>query len=167
MKNRESGKWKWIFGLYLLILFRLLVLKYSFHELEQILAGWKPDAVYEGAREGNLVLFRTIRMYIDYYGQLNSFENLFGNILVFIPVGIFYPLAFRGRYSKWFFLPVVLGITIGIELTQLISLLGKFDVDDILLNCFGAVAGFIFFVAIRKIIWYYIHKNENTNNIDG
>ncbi len=151
MKRTENGKWKWIFYLYLLIIIRLIVLKYPFHELRSIAANWSGDVIWEGLGSANFVFFKTIKMYIRYYSRLNSFENLFGNILVFIPYGALYPLAFPGRKRGLLFLPVTLLFIIGIELFQLLSAFGKFDVDDILLNCTGAVIGMIFMIAIPKI----------------
>lgn len=158
MKIRENGKWKWIFYLYVLIIIRLIVLKYPYRELQNIISGWRRDVVWEGLKSANFELFRTIKMYIHYYRQLNSFENLFGNLLVFIPYGMLYPLAFPGKKSRFFFVPVTVLFVVGIELFQLLSAFGKFDVDDILLNCLGAAVGMIFMIAIPKIKCYSIDR---------
>ncbi|MBD5459486.1 MAG: VanZ family protein, partial [Lachnospiraceae bacterium] len=40
----------------------------------------------------------------------------------------------------------VLLIVTGIELFQLLSAFGAFDVDDFILNCAGALLGYIFFI---------------------
>ncbi len=158
MKIRENGKWKWIFFLYALIIVRLIVVKYSYAGLRGIMGGWRLQSVKDGLESANFTLFKTIRMYIRYYNRLNSFENLFGNILIFIPYGILYPIAFPGRRGLIAFLPSLLCFVTGIELFQLLTSLGKFDVDDILLNCFGAVIGIIFSIAVQKIKWYDVHK---------
>ena len=123
-------------------------------------AGWRAGLVAQGLREANLTLFKTIRMYIRYYKRLNSFENLFGNVLIFVPYGILYRLSFPGRWGKRLFLPSLLAFVTGIELAQLFGGLGKFDVDDILLNCAGAVLGTIFMIAVEKIKWYDICKRR-------
>ena len=106
-----------------------------------------------GLSSANFTLFKTIRMYIRYYDRLNSFENLFGNILVFIPYGMLYPLAFPKKKDYFIFLPSVFLFVTSIELFQLLSAFGAFDVDDILLNCMGALIGFIFMIAVPKIKW--------------
>jgi len=154
MRVKENGRWKWLFFLYGLIIIRLIVFKYPYAQLREIAAHWRRDVVWEGLDSANFTLFKTIRMYIRYYGRLNSFENLFGNVLVFIPYGILYPLSFPGRKCSLIFLPATLLFVAGIELFQLFSAFGKFDVDDILLNCLGAVLGFILVIAGKKIKWY-------------
>lgn len=158
MKMRENGRWKWVFFLYMLIIVRLIVFKYPFSELRAISSHWQRDVVWEGLDSANFTLFKTIRMYIHYYRQLNSFENLFGNVLIFIPYGILYPLAFPKRIHMFCFLPAVFLFVTGMELFQLLSAFGKFDVDDILLNCLGAAIGYIFMIAVQKRKWYDIHK---------
>lgn len=158
MKIKESGKWKWVFFLYAALIIRLIVFKYPYGVLRDIMAGWKKDVVWEGLGSANFTPFKTIRMYIRYYDRLNSFENLFGNVLIFIPYGILYPLAFSGKKKGWLFFPTVFLFVLGIELFQLFSAFGQFDVDDILLNCLGAAIGFIFMIAVQKIKWYDISK---------
>lgn len=141
MKRKENGKWKWIFYAYLFLIVRLIVFKYPAQVLCRIAGQWDISTVTEGLKSANFTLFKTIRMYIRYYSRLNSFENLFGNILVFIPYGILYPLAFPSKKSRRFFVLVTLFLIIGVESFQLVSGFGKFDVDDILLNFMGAVLG--------------------------
>ncbi|WWR16548.1 VanZ family protein [Lachnospiraceae bacterium JLR.KK008] len=156
MRIKEYGKgkkWKWIFFLYVLIIIRLIIFKYPYSELRDIMAHWRKDVVWEGLSSANFTLFKTIRMYIRYYDRLNSFENLFGNILIFVPYGALYPLAFPKKRDFLLFLPAVFLFVTGIELFQLLSAFGAFDVDDILLNCLGAVIGFIFMIAVQKIKW--------------
>lgn len=158
MKKKENGKWKWIFYLYLLLIVRLIVFKYPYENLWNIALAWHPAVVKEGLQSANLELFKTIKMYIRYYERLNSFENLFGNILIFIPYGMLYPLAFEERKKRMLFLPRTLLFIFGIEVFQMISAFGKFDVDDILLNCMGTVIGMIFMIAILKVKCYSINS---------
>lgn len=153
MKIKENGKWKWVFFLYVLIIIRLIIFKYPYSELRDIMAHWQKDVVWEGLGSANFTLFKTIRMYIRYYDRLNSFENLFGNILIFVPYGVLYPLAFPKKRDFLLFLPTVFLFVTGIELFQLFSAFGAFDVDDILLNCTGVLIGFIFMIAVQKIKW--------------
>lgn len=68
--------------------------------------------------------------------------NLFGNVVVFIPLGIFLPLIWiKTRNFGRFFL-VSSGIIAVIELLQLFTLRGVLDVDDYLLNVVGLIVGF-------------------------
>ena len=84
----------------------------------------------------NLVLFKEIKRFIQYRHQLGTFavfSNLFGNILIFMPVGYFSAMAGKRRsFFKTLFWSFCL--TLCVELMQLITKVGCFDVDDILLN---------------------------------
>lgn len=69
-------------------------------------------------------------------------KNLFGNIVLFIPLGIWIPWLFR-RYRSWAKLTsIVVLILLLVETIQLITRVGTFDVDDIILNTAGAWIGF-------------------------
>lgn len=92
----------------------------------------------------NLVPFQTIKQYIVHHDHFNFeiwFKNLFGNIVLFIPIGVFLPLL-NTKYRR---VSALTGATIimiaVVELIQLLSRVGSFDVDDIILNTLGALLG--------------------------
>lgn len=92
----------------------------------------------------NLVPFFTIKKYIVYHDHFNFdiwFKNLFGNIVLFMPIGLFLPLLNK-KYSRGIVLAAasILLITI-VELTQMLTRVGSFDIDDIILNTLGALLG--------------------------
>lgn len=95
----------------------------------------------------NLELFKEIRRFITYREQLGTFAvfaNLFGNILIFVPYGFFISMASRTRgFFKTFFCSM--GLSLCVEVVQLFTRVGSFDVDDILLNTIGGVLGYILF----------------------
>ncbi len=130
-----------ILGLYLLLLIRVIVFKYPLEQMQAIVSGWSKEVIWQGMHTANFTLFRTIRMYIRYADRLNSFENLVGNIVAFVPFGFFLPQVIRKGRRFWVMLLNAFVFVVGIEVFQLLSAFGAFDVDDILLNCFGAVIG--------------------------
>lgn len=144
MKNkRKTGV---LFFVYLLIVIKLIIFKYPYEKLREIAGSWEKNVVLEGLDTANFTLFKTIRMYIDYSYMLNSFENLVGNVVVFIPYGFLLPYVMhRGRNFLVMLLNAFLFV-LGIEVFQLFSSFGAFDVDDILLNCLGAVIGYVLFL---------------------
>ncbi|MCM1125728.1 MAG: VanZ family protein [Lachnospiraceae bacterium] len=145
-----SRKLRMIFGLYLLLVIRLIIFKYPYAKLKEIAGAWEKGVILEGLDTANFTLFKTIRMYIDYSYMLNSFENLVGNVAVFIPFGFLFPYVFqRGRNFFIMFLNAFLFV-LGIEVFQLFSAFGAFDVDDILLNCIGAVIGYVCYFLFEK-----------------
>lgn len=100
----------------------------------------------------NLVLFQEIKRFWIYREQLGwvSFANLFGNVLIFMPFGFFMPMA--SRYRSFFLtLFYSFGLSLLVETFQLVTKVGSFDVDDLLLNTIGGVIGYIFFIICNTI----------------
>lgn len=93
----------------------------------------------------NLVPFETIGGFIRSLSRAwsaHAFTNLFGNVLMFLPLG--FGLPFLNKRAKTFFGCVFLAFLIIFvaEMIQFFTLLGFFDVDDLILNMVGVVAGF-------------------------
>lgn len=93
----------------------------------------------------NLVPFETIRPLLlerERYHTDAWVKNLFGNIVLFIPLGIWIPWLFRRCRSFLIFTSTVVLLLLGVEVIQLITRVGSFDVDDIILNTVGAWIGY-------------------------
>lgn len=137
-----------LFVFYLLLLVKVIVFKYPWAQLRQIAEGWTKEVVWEGLRSANFVFLKTIKMYIRYADRLNSFENLVGNVAALVPFGFLVPLiSHRGRNLLILLVHAFFFVT-GIEIFQLLSAFGVFDVDDILLNCLGALIGWLLFFTL-------------------
>ena len=110
----------------------------------------------------NLELFREIRRFITYREQLGMFAvfaNLFGNILIFVPYGFFISMAAERRgFFKTLFCSF--GLSLCVELVQLVTRMGSFDVDDILLNTIGGILGYILFAICNGIRRRYHVRRE-------
>ncbi|MCU6712936.1 VanZ family protein [Paenibacillus sp. J5C_2022] len=93
----------------------------------------------------NLTPFQTILQYANGYHHYTFdtwFFNLFGNMLLFVPLGFLLPILFAKarRFSTTIVWTMLASLTI--ELTQLGMRLGFFDVDDLILNVFGGAIGY-------------------------
>ncbi|MCQ2537403.1 MAG: VanZ family protein [Lachnospiraceae bacterium] len=87
-------------------------------------------------------------------------SNFFGNIILFVPLGLFLT-AIKRRFRKLKrFVPMVIVILVAIETVQLFTLRGVFDVDDIILNFFGAICGFILAIPLRHTRRRFDHRIE-------
>lgn len=142
----KKGKDKGIcvlFFLYLLFVIIVFVFKYPWERLMEIADSWTKEVVLEGLHTANFHPFKTIKMYIKYADRLNSVENLGGNILVLVPFGFLFPYVWKGMVRYLDVLLAAFLFVVGIELFQLFSSFGAFDVDDILLNCMGATIGYL------------------------
>lgn len=80
------------------------------------------------------------------------FFNL-GNFIGFIPFGILIPLLYPCKFRQFislFFLSILL-----IEIVQMLTYLGRFDINDALVNTLGAAVGFLSYkIGVRyKNVW--------------
>ena len=67
-----------------------------------------------------------------------------------MPVGILLPIVHRASKNIWVLLLNALLLVVGIEVFQLFSNFGAFDVDDIILNCFGVLLGSCIYYLTRS-----------------
>ena len=82
--------------------------------------------------------------------QVFAVVNLAGNVAVFVPAGLFLPALFRPMRRLWlFFLTGLLAAAAG-EGAQYLFHLGSCDVDDVILNVAGMLAGFGIYKLITK-----------------
>ena len=94
----------------------------------------------------NFIPFREILRYD--FGSGLFYKNIFGNMLLFLPYGIF--IAKYVKLDDTFVLVLISFITsLSIEVIQF--LIGRvFDVDDILLNVLGCLLGFYLYKIFKK-----------------
>ena len=145
--NREKLLW-WLFGAYCIALFLILFVRKRFDIGEPYWEQVKMSI--------NLVPFRTIcgSVYLivhrtNPYLIPHEIISLLGNFALFIPFGFFIPRLFE-RYRRFVkFILLTFMILLSIEVVQVVTLRGSFDVDDIILNLAGAVIGF-FMARIAK-----------------
>lgn len=106
----------------------------------------------------NPIPFRTVKLYLrllenparPWLVRL-AHVNLLGNILLFIPLGLFPPLLHEKMRQYWKVLLLAFGIMVQVELLQMLLLVGTCDVDDLLLNVSGASIGYaLFWLTHRK-----------------
>lgn len=105
-------------------------------------------------------------------GMRNSLRNIIGNILVFMPLGFFIPLLFDKFNNLKKVLKVGCLSSLAIELSQLFVGSNVCDIDDVIYNTLGALAGFICYKTFETIIKKVNLKNKldkirdfETNNI--
>ncbi len=156
MKIIEKMTLTIILCLYLAILTKLVLFKYI--SLSEIINHFNFTYNEYHWRSNNFVPFKTIYFYL-FLAEINlsiRIENLVGNIIGFSPLGFILPLLSR-KFQK---LAVVMLTTFCLSLTfevlQLIFEFGSFDVDDLILNTFGGVIGYLPF----KFLMYFTKKKR-------
>ena len=83
-----------------------------------------------------------------YDGQI---INVIGNFTMFIPVGIVWPVCFKKLDNVFKALLACFGLSLFIELSQLLCYDRHTDIDDLILNTSGALFGILIVFIIRKI----------------
>lgn len=106
----------------------------------------------------NLTPFQEIKRFWIYREQLGAvavISNLMGNVAGFVPFGSILPTI--SRNARGFFFITFSGFTLSlcVETIQLISKVGCFDVDDLLLNTTGAALGYLLFAVSHFIYRKY------------
>jgi glycopeptide antibiotics resistance protein len=138
----------------LLILSKFILFKQSPHYYKHYFAHeYKNYSVKQGWQQANLHLFSTIRLFSsDRVRAEYSYKNIGGNIVGFIPLGILLPLVFP-FLKNWIRLTAfVFCISLLFETFQLITGVGVFDVDDLLLNTAGGIIGYILYASAKWLM---------------
>ncbi len=117
-----------IFIIYILILFYIVTFQ---------------DANYS---QSNFIPFTEMFRYS--VGSRLFFKNIIGNLLLFVPFGLFSSYYLKTKN----FIPILILSfisSLAIELTQF--KIGRvFDIDDIILNVFGGIIGYMLYIFIEK-----------------
>jgi glycopeptide antibiotics resistance protein len=144
-----------MFALYMLTLFRVILFKYGsididflWYRLQKNLE--KPEYSMQRMQFGNFTPLKTIS---DTVLSPSSHEviNLVGNILAFMPYGIFLLLLFKSKPISLIGVFIQsLGMSLLLECLQVFFSIGNFDVDDLILNTSGGLLGYCFFRLYSK-----------------
>jgi glycopeptide antibiotics resistance protein len=103
---------------------------------------WPPWARWFGNGEPKLVPFDDILVRLK-WAPLWTLTDLFGNVLLFVPLGFLLPLLVPAVRRWWQALAVGAGVSLLIELYQLaLPAVREPSVTDLLMNALGAVLGF-------------------------
>lgn len=141
MNKRERIKSVFLYGVficYIVFLIKLLLLsRVSLLELfnsERTLS-----------RSINLIPFHSIMEYIS-GGSANirkfAFSNVVGNIVIFIPLGVYLSLLKKNKRVTTNLLFIFL-VSLFVEVIQGLLGIGAADIDDIILNCLGGLIGIL------------------------
>ncbi|WP_053366481.1 VanZ family protein [Bacillus sp. FJAT-27245] len=162
----KIGTWL-LFGLYsFIILFKLLFQRVIIRMTDYYINGEMMSryTFSPGNSEGyltflknnsNIVPFKNTFLYITGSDRFNVeiiINNTLGNILIFLPLGMFLPLLVK-KYSR--FTNVIVTSTVisfSIEVLQIALKVGQFDIDDVILNVVGSIVGFLLFKVLKSIV---------------
>ena len=104
----------------------------------------------------NLTPLKEIKRFMKYIWDNDALGraarlNIFGNIIAFIPFGIYLPYTSESKLGFISTFLYTFSMSLTIELVQLITKVGSCDVDDIILNALGGVIGYILWYIYTKL----------------
>lgn len=109
--------------------------------------------VSDGWAHSNTKPFSTIRLFSSNRVSTEySYKNIGGNIIGFIPLGILLPLLLPLLRKFHWLIACIFLISLSFETAQLLTGIGVFDVDDLILNTGGGLIGYILFMLTRWAI---------------
>ena len=92
----------------------------------------------------NFSPFYSYRFMLGFYNSFDVFKQIIDNILVFVPFGLLFPAACNTKRSKKGYASVILAgflLSLTIETVQFVFSIGFAEVDDIINNTWGCIAG--------------------------
>lgn len=145
--NKSYEKILWgclgiLFIIYILFLFRITFFKQA--ALNNLFS-----AIGASERTISIIPFKSIySMVVSNTSIERIAENILGNIILFIPFGILFPIIFDKKQKGVLCAAIVFSFLI--EIIQFILALGSSDIDDLIFNVLGAYIGYFVSGKIRR-----------------
>lgn len=122
-----------LFMLYILILFYIVTYQ---------------DPISNSISSYNLAPFKELFRY--QFGTTLFYKNIVGNLVIFVPFGLFISYYLKAK-RMWLIFLLSLISSVTIEFSQRLIIGRVFDVDDIILNVFGGIIGYIIYIILDAI----------------
>lgn len=135
----------------------LIVMVYFLFFSEQM--GRVPSNTYHY----NLKPFAEIQRYLNNIPRIGCFNvilNLAGNVVCFMPLGFVLPIITNRNWGGVRVTIMTFLASLFVEVLQLVSKLGSCDVDDLILNTFGGILGYLLFIICRGIYRMKVRKSR-------
>lgn len=101
------------------------------------------------------IMLEPFRTYRQYFTDDFTWFEIRANILLFIPIGFLLPMVIKK--PVWLSPIIVIGISVIIEVIQLITHRGMCETDDVISNTIGFLIGFAAFWLIKGIVLLVKH----------
>ncbi|GGF95946.1 hypothetical protein GCM10010912_46060 [Paenibacillus albidus] len=150
MNKRERIVTVFLYGVF--ICYILLLIKILFLSRVSILGLFDSQRTF--VRSINLIPFYSISEYISGSSanlKKFAFGNVVGNILIFIPLGVYLSL-FKKNKRAIINLLFVFIVSLFVEIIQGLLGIGTADIDDIILNCLGGWIGILGYKSLLFIL---------------
>jgi len=156
-QDRFLRTFTWILFIFcMLVLTRYILFKGGTDHFKMYIAKYDPEKMMKrGIKRANFVPFLTLKFFYSirkHYSYLVA-KNILGNIIGFIPLGILLPILLRRPHRARKTVGTIFLISLLFETIQLVTNLGVFDVDDLILNTFGGAIGYVLYFFSKKLMY--------------
>jgi glycopeptide antibiotics resistance protein len=140
MKKRERVETVFLYGIF--IFYILLLMQILFLSRISLLELFSSQRIIN--RSINLLPFHSIAEYLSGSSEVTKFAfgNVVGNIVLFVPLGLYLPV-FKKDKRVLMNLLLVVAVSFSAEVIQGLLGIGTADIDDIILNGFGGLVGIL------------------------
>lgn len=148
--KKKHFKWKREAQLLLILICILVVTRFTFFPFSKVNGKVQPllfDAANLYPFRINLIPFVYL---LDYPVFREAMLNLIGNISMFIPIGVIWPMVFKELDTHKKVIAAGAGFSLCVEILQLPFFDRVSDIDDLLLNTCGFLIGYGLYLLIKK-----------------
>lgn len=161
-----NGIFLFLFLVYLALLIKVILFKYSIHMIMNILKSKDKMPLSFRIIHSNFVPTKTIIYYLSgKQGFRTARQNILGNIIAFAPFGFLLPIVVRKAKKFKYTVAVAFLLSLIFEIIQLLSATGEFDIDDIILNVIGSICGYIVYKGCKNLINFCLNLRYKYENI--
>lgn len=146
--SKQSKPIYWlVFVVYMIILIKVLFFNMSLEAVKAAVTSASIDSISNNLKLANFIPLKNINAYTLMYFR-PGMKEIGMRILWFMPLGFFIPSLTKHRRFKHTLI-VGLLVILFFEVLQIILSLGRFDIDDIILNGLGIVFGYMVYKAFK------------------
>lgn len=120
----------------------------------------QPSPASEALTHSNLHPGRSLSAYLDQPALRDAVRQIGGNLLLGVPFGVLVPVVAPRTRAMWRVVLLTAAVMLLVELVQGAVVTGRaFDIDDVILNTTGALAGYLL---LGRRLSRAVHAREKT-----
>ena len=150
MKQKKID-WKREIVLLLMYINLAVILRFTFFPMSKVDGHIQPLVLDTAAVFPFRVNLIPLVNLFDYDSKRDLLLNVIGNAAMFVPSGIVLPVVYKGLNTHRRVISAGIGISLCIEILQLPFYDRVSDMDDLLLNSFGFVIGYLLYLTAKRL----------------
>lgn len=135
----------WFFAFYIILLFMVTTFRNSYFPWQIVWHFNRPLS------DINLIFLHETFKMVHAQSELDFIYNFIGNIICFMPFGLFLPFLPHGKIGFGKTLAWGVAVSLLIETLQFLLMSGISDIDDVFFNACGVCIGYLCFVLLQKL----------------